>query len=177
MTKFIEISWSYYPTYGNGDYVGEFAIPVALVQSIIHEDITDEEKLAVLVDHIQENMMVHLGEIEGKHSEVSLDSDEIDVDLTTSYSKPDLDSMEYDSLMTSLVEAIFSNGFYRLESRWEEEWKAASYLSEELEKYEEENVAAIELKEKEQRPAEIIEEIAALVAEYKELTGELPTIE
>lgn len=177
MTKFIGISWSYYPTYGNGYYEGAFAIPVDLVQSIIHEDITDDDYLPVLVDHIQENMMIHLGEIEGKHSEVSLDSDEIEVDLTTSYIKPDLDSMEYDSLMTSLVEAIFSNGFYRLESRWGEQWKAASYLSEELEKYEEENVILIKLKEKEQRPEQIIDEIASLVAEYKELTGEPPIIE
>lgn len=175
MKKFIKISWSYYSTYEK--YTGEFVLPVKFLQSIIHQEIRNEDDLELLFNKIKENMRIRLGWINEDYRLVILESEDIDVKLTNSYIKPSLGTTEYATLMTTIVEAIFCDGFYHLDSQYCKEFHAANYLYEEMIDYEQDNLSTVDSQETEQSPDEIMEEIDFLVDKYKRLTGKLPTIE
>ena len=172
MTKFIEIGWDYASYYGNGYYSGQFSVPVNLLQEVVNEDLSQEDNLSQFVKMISENMTVYLGEIEGKHSEVNLSADNLQISLEDTYSIPDLDSMEYDSLFSSLLDAIcgsYDDYDFHLSTQWFSSMKAEEYLCEKMLEYE----AEAEAEERANRPPQIVREISSLIAEYKSLGKEV----
>ena len=180
MTKFIEIGWDYVPYYGNGDYSGQFSVPVDLLQAVVDEDLSQEDNLSQFVKMISENMTVYLGEIEGKHSEVNLSADNLQISLEDNYSIPDLDSMEYDSLFGSLLDAIggpYEDYDFHLSTKWDSGWETIEYLCEKMLEYEAEAIpkleAEAEAEEKAKRPAQIVRQISSLIEEYKSLGKEV----
>ena len=174
MTKFIEIGWDYASYYGNGYYSGQFSVPVNLLQDVVNEDLSQEDNLSQFVKMISENMTVYLGEIEGKHSEVNLSADNLQISLEDTYSIPDLDSMEYDSLFSSLLDAIcgsYDDYDFHLSTQWKSSMKAEEYLCEKMLEYEAE--AEAETGERANRPPQIVREISSLIKEYKSLGKEV----
>ena len=174
MTKFIEIGWDYESYYGNGYYSGQFSVPVDLLQAVVDEDLSQEDNLSQFVKMISENMTVYLGEIEGKHSEVNLSADNLQISLEDTYSIPDLDSMEYDSLFSSLLDAIcgsYDDYDFHLSTQWYSSMKAEEYLCEKMLEYEAE--AEAETGERANRPPQIVREISSLIKEYKSLGKEV----
>ena len=174
MTKFIEISWDYASYYGNGYYSGQFSVPVDLLQAVVDEDLSQEDNLSQFVKMISENMTVYLGEVEGKHSEVNLSADNLQISLEDTYSIPDLDSMEYDSLFSSLLDAIcgsYEDYDFHLSTQWNSSMKAEEYLCEKMLEYEAE--AEAEAGERANRLPQIVREISSLIKEYKSLGEEV----
>ena len=176
MTKFIEIGWNYASYYGNGYYSGQFSVPVDLLQAVVDEDLSQDDNLSQFVKMISENMTVYLGEIEGKHSEVNLSADNLQISLEDTYSIPDLDSMEYDSLFSSLLDAIcgsYDDYDFHLSTQWKSSMKAEEYLCEKMLEYEAEAEAEAEAGERANRPPQIVREISSLIKEYKSLGKEV----
>lgn len=173
MEKFIRIEWEYLASYGSGEYNGHFDIPVSMLNEKFNADLLDEETLRDFALHMRCNLFIDLGEVEGKHSEVILDSDDTYVTIEDSYKLPDLDTMEYDSLLYS----FFSTAIAAFEPKEPlEDYVLASELEKELKAYEQNFESTHKDQLNEARAQELLVAMKTLKAEYEKLTGSAPVL-
>ena len=178
MTKFIEIGWDYVPNYGNYYfyYLGQISVPVNLLQEVVDEDLSQEDNLSKFVEKISENMAIYLEKVEGKPSEVDPDAVDLRVSLEDNHSPAVLDTMKYDSLFGSLLDAIggpYEDYDFHLSTKWGSGMEAIKYLCEKMLEYEAEAEAEAEAEKKEKRSVQIVREFSSLIAEYKSLGKEV----
>ncbi len=100
--KYLTVRYEYTSCYGNTTYTGAQSISLDLLAKLLNvnvEDLDTDKLLAIFADK-----EVCLGEIEGKHSEVT---SELEASITDEYTFED--SHDLDSIDEKLVELLYKN--------------------------------------------------------------------
>lgn len=81
MNKVLHVGYEYETYYGNGVYAGDIYIPSDKLQPFVNSDLSVPENLESIAKGISKFGSIWLGEIEGKHSEVILNGEDITVEV------------------------------------------------------------------------------------------------
>lgn len=172
MEKFIEISWSYSSRYGNGSYIGNLVVPIECINEVINEKVKTQADVEALSSHIAKYMTVYLGEIEGKHSEVCLRGDEVNIKRLSLYKPSNLDTMYLDELCCTLTEVFCENNVYTIKHKFKNDYYAGMKLNDLIEVFEGNHKGELEELQRQSEVERVKGEITSLLEKYAELTGE-----